>query len=190
MVTLFIIFVLKVSESHMDKLLDRVHDLNPDSPMLKYFPGRSLEVEVLFNVDANLTKISRQQNAIDVTIAAHTPREIDYISVKQRVTLGCEVKEVEEVMSFLSSFPKDSLYRVKGFFWLRSKTSNSRVLYAIDCAFSRVGVIKCIESGSGDKVLDAHSDINIDCTLVGRELAMYVERRFCTFFHLQPSDMT
>ncbi|KAI8853614.1 CobW/HypB/UreG, nucleotide-binding domain-containing protein [Chytridium lagenaria] len=96
-----------VSERDLDLVLDRINDLNEDTPKLKCEGLEGVSTDVVFGIDTKLFALTEEKNGL--VMDEHHHKEIDIIQITSTKSIDKEV--VEEVFSKIG----DSVYRVKGF---------------------------------------------------------------------------
>jgi len=113
-----------VSERDLDRVIDRVNDLNTDAP--KVFVNKDVPVspELIFGLD---TKLFELQGAMGPHNAAfqkeidpnsnsdHHENELDTMEIKCFGEKGGEAMSLDRFERFLGTLDKDDVYRLKGF---------------------------------------------------------------------------
>lgn len=102
-----------VSEQHLDRTLDDVYDLNPDTPKVRTNgAGGQVDPGLVFGLDSALFA---SQGEVEAAEAArdgdHHAREVDLLQI--RPAEGYEVAR-DVFTGMLDKLPKDDVYRGKG----------------------------------------------------------------------------
>lgn len=109
-----------VTERREDEVLDRIRDVNEDTPVVKSDNGW-VSKDVIFGVDSGLARelsaatIAQHHEHNDESGEEHT-QEVDVISVTlpYQAEQGGRWIDLEALDRFLTSAPKDEIYRIKG----------------------------------------------------------------------------
>ncbi|PWW76319.1 cobW-domain-containing protein [Tuber magnatum] len=109
-----------VTERREDEVVDRIRDVNEDTPVVKSDKGW-VSKNVIFGVDSGLAKelsaatIAQNHEHDEGGGEEHT-QEVDVISITlpYRAEEGGKWIDLEALYRFLTSAPKDEVYRIKG----------------------------------------------------------------------------
>eukprot|EP01137_Pigoraptor_chileana_P007961 Opistho-2@54228 len=103
-----------VGERALDDVIDRINDLNTDTPRIKSNNG-VVDPALIMGIDTKLFSLTSLSGARDgganVTHNDHHSREVDVLCVESRVPITKEAMQ-----QLLSTLPIDELYRAKGTF--------------------------------------------------------------------------
>ncbi|KAG0632927.1 hypothetical protein HOY80DRAFT_683168 [Tuber brumale] len=116
-----------VTERREDEVLDRIRDVNEDTPVVKSDKGW-VSKDVIFGIDCGLTKelsaatIAQNHEHDEGGGEEHT-QEVDVISITlpYRAEEGGKWIDLEALDRFLTSAPKDEVYRIKGSIFSHTK---------------------------------------------------------------------
>ncbi|CAO3643991.1 unnamed protein product [Cunninghamella echinulata] len=158
-----------VSERELDLVIDRVNELNTDTPKVKC-DKNGISPDLVFGLDTELFKVAYQHSGNMEEMVfdpKHQANEVDLIQVilpfdeQQHLT-------TEAFEAWLNTLPKDDIYRVKGF--IRLDTEGT--LYILNHAFGRF-TLKPVEH---PETLTQSKDIEIKITIMGQDLRMYKDK--------------
>jgi len=135
-----------VGERKLDDAVDRVRDLNDETPWVRSHRGR-VEASVVFGMVGSqhhasqsiLTADSHQHNhAHDEKSHNHTS-EVDVLSITLPYDETSSTINVDGLEKLLESAPKDEVYRMKGILYSTESSGNSTVKqrYILNWAFGR-----------------------------------------------------
>eukprot|EP00127_Corallochytrium_limacisporum_P004302 Clim_evm247s157 gene=Clim_evmTU247s157 len=96
-----------VSEQRLDSVIDRVNDLNTDTPRVLSTNG-AVAPDLIFGLDTKLFSILNDTNIIPY----HQSAEVDIYTVEKR---GVDPVDRAEFDAALDTLSKEDFYRVKGF---------------------------------------------------------------------------
>ncbi|KAG0126623.1 hypothetical protein HOY82DRAFT_99877 [Tuber indicum] len=116
-----------VTERREDEVLDRIRDVNEDTPVVKSDKGW-VSKDVIFGIDSGLTRelsaatIAQNHEHDEGGGEEHT-QEVDVISITlpYRAEEGGKWIDLEALDRFLTSAPKDEVYRIKGSIFSHTK---------------------------------------------------------------------
>jgi G3E family GTPase len=94
-----------VGERELDDVVEKVNELNTDTPKLKW--TQDIDTELFFGLD---TKLFLEKDTLD-QVHNHHEREVDLILIKSTSEYS-----IEDIETLLKKLPKDEVYRVKGLF--------------------------------------------------------------------------
>jgi G3E family GTPase len=130
-----------VTERQLDLVLDRVLELNPDTPYIHADCDARVPIDLILGADHTLT--SRRFRSVDTEFGSgtrieHMSEEVDVLKItvlhcdKDRLTVAA----LSEFLSDKNALPTDRYYRIKGF--LRNHIDNTAVI--INWAFGRFSI--------------------------------------------------
>ena len=142
-----------VTERDFDLVLDRVNDLNTDTPKVKWGRDSRVDATLLFGVSTRLFENGgyQEDRALD-----HHEREVELMSISQESEV--DIKELEKL---LDALPKDTVYRIKG-------TFHGGIV--LNWAFGRYEWIKVEKNYN-----------RVEVTVMGQELNMVIEKLSTVF---------
>ncbi|KAF7726443.1 hypothetical protein EC973_008777 [Apophysomyces ossiformis] len=154
-----------VTEQELDQVLDHVNELNTDTPKVKC-DRRGVSPDLVFGLDTQLFKVTndkmRAMNEL-VFDPKHQENEVDLVQAIQHIPGHLDRSELE---SFLKEMPKDDIYRIKGFIRLEDG------LHILNHAFGR----HTLTPVEHQETLEEAKGIRIKITVMGQDLAMYIEK--------------
>lgn len=112
-----------VSEQQLDRVIDRVNDLNTDTPKIYFHPERGADPALFMGLETQLFPLE-SMNEHSNRDKNHHQSEIDIIQISVLLSdprLPCLIQKV--LISFLSKLDKEDVFRVKGL--LRCKPDKS-----------------------------------------------------------------
>ncbi|KAI8058364.1 CobW/HypB/UreG, nucleotide-binding domain-containing protein, partial [Syncephalis plumigaleata] len=167
-----------VDERQLDVVIDRVNDLNTDTPKLKIDLNEGLSSDVAFGLDTQLfTKQPDQQNEIAEQLRHHHAREVDIVQLTQTTNKSSNRLTRSALETFLASLSSEQVYRVKGFVHLATTTTttssssngnDSDDLWIVNSAFGRCTLTKATQSHGTAR------DYRIRITIMGQDLRTLV----------------
>lgn len=133
-----------VSERREDEVMDRIRDVNEDTPVVKSDRGR-VSKDVIFGVDSSLAKDLLLKPTRNGHVHDHEhSREVDVLSITLPYQFNGPGKyiDVTKLEKLLSTAPKDEIYRIKGTFRSREPPPFDTLLlpsprYILNWAFGR-----------------------------------------------------
>lgn len=138
-----------VGEQREDEVMDRIRDVNEDTPVVKSDKGR-VSKEVIFGVDSSLAKelfLKTSRNGHHDHGHDHDhehSKEVDVLSLTLPYQFNGPGKyiDVAKLEKFLTTAPKDEVYRIKGTFMSREPPPFETPLepsprYILNWAFGR-----------------------------------------------------
>ncbi|XXQ32726.1 CobW/HypB/UreG nucleotide-binding domain-containing protein [Plasmodiophora brassicae] len=102
-----------ISEDHLDKVVDQVVGLNPDTPRLKTARG-AVNAELLLDFTHREEMDRLMASDPVVSNPHHHSNEVEVLSVQRP---RAEPFLENEITEFLGNLSRDTFYRVKGFVW-------------------------------------------------------------------------
>ncbi|CAO3613762.1 unnamed protein product [Cunninghamella blakesleeana] len=157
-----------VSERELDLVIDRVNELNTDTPKVKC-DQNGISPDLVFGLDTELFKVSYHQsgNMEEMVFDPHhQANEVDLLQVIIPIDQQHLTRDVFE--GWLKTLPKDDIYRVKGFVRL----GNEGTLYILNHAFGRF-TLTPVEH---PETLTQSKDIEIKITIMGQDLRLYKDK--------------
>ncbi|KAI8079761.1 CobW/HypB/UreG, nucleotide-binding domain-containing protein [Halteromyces radiatus] len=159
-----------VSERELDIVLDHVNELNTDTPKVKCDSKQGISPDLVFGLDTELFKVAydKSGNMEEMIFDPHhQENEVDLIQVIQSSSTTIQRHTRNELETWLTTLPKDDIYRVKGFVRLDQGT-----LYILNHAFGRFTLTPVDHT----ETLHQSKDIEIKITVMGQDLRMYKEK--------------
>eukprot|EP00276_Gloeochaete_wittrockiana_P025018 CAMPEP_0184360196 /NCGR_PEP_ID=MMETSP1089-20130417/123806_1 /TAXON_ID=38269 ORGANISM="Gloeochaete wittrockiana, Strain SAG46.84" /NCGR_SAMPLE_ID=MMETSP1089 /ASSEMBLY_ACC=CAM_ASM_000445 /LENGTH=314 /DNA_ID=CAMNT_0026699297 /DNA_START=25 /DNA_END=965 /DNA_ORIENTATION=+ len=102
-----------VSESVLDRVLDDIYELNPDTPKIKTLGHGKVSPDLIFGLDSKLVQVSNT-----VVPDNHQELEVDLIEIIRPLDSHPDNYDPEEISIFLKTLPSDAFIRIKGIFSL------------------------------------------------------------------------
>lgn len=140
-----------VTESDLDRVLDDVYEINPETPKVKTDRG-TVDKDLVFGLDTKIfdtaASVEYEERNID---KKHQDEEVELMEIVTDTVI-----RQKSLIDFLDSIPKEDIYRVKGF--VRTETDT----VIVNWAFGRTD-IRSYPAYAGDSKL----------ILMGRELDEY-----------------
>ena len=123
-----------VDERRLDLVIDRINDLNTDTPRIFTEGPAGVSPDVLLGLNARVTADADTSSALPTSQldAAHQQREVDLLHV------DCDVADsvtAESLNALFAALPRDQFFRIKGF--LRDADGDAGT--AFNYAFGRAG---------------------------------------------------
>ncbi|TPX70866.1 hypothetical protein SpCBS45565_g01537 [Spizellomyces sp. 'palustris'] len=152
------------SERQLDKVLDRVNDLNTDTPKVPALNG-SVNPDLVFGIDTTLFGLDTRQ--ADTTTWAglvdphHMDNEVDVVCLESS-TLENKLDRVS-LETLLGSVPSDIIYRIKGLVLLLDPVPR---LFILNWAFGRYELTPVTRKIEG---------VRIKLTVMGVDMQRWVE---------------
>mmetsp|Transcript_12892 Transcript_12892/g.22280 ORF Transcript_12892/g.22280 Transcript_12892/m.22280 type:complete len:312 (-) Transcript_12892:985-1920(-) len=106
-----------VSEDKMDRVMDDVVELNPDTPKVKTLDKGRVAAQLIFGLDSRLFLLanqSRDEAKLEKVTEKHQCLEVDLIEVMPPADWAGPTLTKAQLESFLDQLPKDCFIRVKG----------------------------------------------------------------------------
>ncbi|KAJ2780897.1 hypothetical protein H4R18_003192 [Coemansia javaensis] len=101
-----------VSERQLDIVIDRVNDLNTDTPKIRADPCTGVDPEVVFGLDTRLFSLAERS---DAATPGHHAQEVDLVEISR--PWSGDAQELLSPASFvgmLGKLSREDVYRVKG----------------------------------------------------------------------------
>jgi G3E family GTPase len=150
-------------------VIDRVNDLNTDTPKLKVDLNEGLSPDVAFGLDTQLfTKQSDHQAEVVEQLRYHHAHEVDIIQLTQMSDESSNPLTRPTLEAFLTSLSPEQVYRVKGFVHLASPDSDN--LWIVNSAFGRCTLTKATQ------LHEAARDYHTRITIMGQDLRTLVPK--------------
>ncbi|KNE56025.1 hypothetical protein AMAG_01868 [Allomyces macrogynus ATCC 38327] len=176
------------TERDVDLVIDRIDELNEDTPKVKYSPGLSLDV--VFGLDTKLFSASHGTSLEDVSAGLdkhHMENEVDLVLVKQNASDEAQAPPtVAAFESFLGTLSKDTVYRVKGLVQLHEGEAAEPSLFIVNHAFGRTTLTKV----ANEAILSSNGHVRVSLTVMGVYLRMQMRRLREFFGELAEIDLT
>lgn len=164
-----------LSEREYDLVLDHVFTLNSDTPKYRIMKEKGVDPELIFGLDTKLFQLDAKSYS---TTAApqreddkrHMDSEVDILWVKYNQTAERQYISTDAFEKFLNDkrLSKDSIYRIKGFVWLKGADQERAELRIVNYAFERFSwPLTLIED---TKLMSTYKSTVIDLTLMGISL--------------------
>ncbi|KAK9764871.1 hypothetical protein K7432_007278 [Basidiobolus ranarum] len=166
-----------VDDRQLDLVIDHINELNTDTPKIKCEGKTGVPPEVMFGIDTKLFQLDAKKDG-ETFDQDHHHKEIDIVQVIRLDDTEDHtgpVLEKKAFEKFLSSLPKDEIYRVKGLIKLQEEKDGEMVqqLYILNHAFGRSSYTPVERDISADA---EKQKILIKMTIMGQGLPMYVNR--------------
>jgi len=131
-----------VSERELDKVMDEIYDLNPDTPKVKTTGAQGLvSSDLVFGLDTELFSKQEDVDAMGKDDDHHS-REVDLLQVRPPAGAALDRAVFEEM---LGGLPKDDVYRAKGLL----RFSGDDTPYLMNWVFGR-HTLEALPSYSGE----------------------------------------
>jgi G3E family GTPase len=175
-----------VTERELDLLIDKICELNEDTPRINY--SRQLNLDLVFGLD---TKLFLDQNFQSLPFheghshgkANHMENEVDLITIElaysnQLPSIGTTGIPYSKLVDFLTGLPKENIYRVKGLVRLAQEGElEQNQVQVVNHAFGRVSFTTVTKP----EILDAFKAQSVLITVMGVSLSLFMSR-FSQFF--------
>ncbi|RKP26753.1 CobW/HypB/UreG, nucleotide-binding domain-containing protein, partial [Syncephalis pseudoplumigaleata] len=149
-----------VSEHQLDRVIDRVNDLNTDTPKLKVDLVQGLSPDMAFGLD---TRRPLDPASAVEQLRQHHAREVDIIQLSRKTADDASRPLTRAALeSFLASLSPEQVYRVKGF--VRLTTADGDDMWIVNSAFGRCSLTKATQAH------EAARDYSVRITVMGQDL--------------------
>ncbi|KAL1922329.1 uncharacterized protein VTP21DRAFT_9868 [Calcarisporiella thermophila] len=164
-----------VDERQLDIVIDRVNDLNTDTPKIKCNESDGISPDLIFGLDTRLFEIcTKSSNPLPDLLGDrdHHANEIDLIQVISHSPSAREEEENDlltraELEDFLRNLPSEDIYRVKGYIRVRDEG-----VQIVNHAFGRPNLIPLTMPLEEEKA----GSLRIKITVMGQSLALWIEK--------------
>ncbi|PVU94816.1 hypothetical protein BB559_002922 [Furculomyces boomerangus] len=184
-----------VTERQLDLVIDRVNELNTDTPKVKVYKDSPIGLDLVFGIDTQLFKVQPELSHNSDT--THSENEIDVIQFNifndNQPTENNFYTE-NNLNNLLSKLPSEDVYRVKGIILLYDTLPNSQdselntnipKLHILNFAYGRFTLTPLTNQQSLEDLKSCVAKI----TVMGSELKMY-QQRLSDFFKPTNSQIT
>ncbi|KAI8330609.1 CobW/HypB/UreG, nucleotide-binding domain-containing protein [Chlamydoabsidia padenii] len=160
-----------VSERELDIVIDHVNELNTDTPKIKCDQKNGISPDLVFGLDTELFKVAYNKSGDMEEMVfdpKHQENEVDLIQIIKPVSQQQQQQQHtrDELEQWLTTLPKDDIYRVKGFVRLDGS------LYILNHAFGRFTLTPVANADT----LDSSQGIDIKLTVMGQDLRLYKDK--------------
>lgn len=169
----------QADEEQMDRVIDRINDLNDETPRVRVSAEEGPDPDVVFGLD---TRLFLEGQGEEVLLdPRHHDREIDVLHLEAPWApgeTGPTPLDQSCIEKALKAMGTEEIYRVKGFFWSvpfsSGPSGQGPQLTLLNTAFGRSAFSPLMEQGE----LEAcrMQGMSVRVTVMGIDLAMYVTR--------------
>ncbi|KAJ9089142.1 hypothetical protein DSO57_1015857 [Entomophthora muscae] len=171
-----------VTQEQLDLVIDRVNDLNTDTPKIRYDFTNGADPDLMLGLDSQLFLSSNSESFMT---SDHHKTEIDIIQISTPIDEVSEILSKDQISTFLSNLDKEDVFRVKGLVRC-SEDDVPRAPYLVNFAFSRGSWSPVTESIEN---IDNWNSYHYRLTVMGLDLASY-RARFLKALKLDESQIT
>ncbi|KAJ1980993.1 hypothetical protein H4R34_002244 [Dimargaris verticillata] len=188
-----------VNERQLDTVIDRINDLNTDTPKVKCGSDSDapISLDLLFGLDTKLFQLqsgdesSARAAALLDAHKNHHQEEVDRIKITTTCDLHPTAYDVVSLVAFLTALSREDIYRIKGVIRLagpgqaatrklsaplvdavQSLTPNDAALFILNYSFGRYTLTPLTHNATAHQ----HAKTMAYLTVMGQDLALYRTR--------------
>ncbi|RKP33130.1 hypothetical protein BJ085DRAFT_34720, partial [Dimargaris cristalligena] len=183
-----------VTDRELDLVIDRVNDLNTDTPKVRSGHDSDIPIsaDLIFGIDTQLFSLAERAQSSKSKSGTHSShqdhdhhsQEIDRIEVHKPLSATFMGYPRHDFEAFLTSLPKEDIYRVKGLIRIVDTPADSARLHILNFAFGRYTLTPLLNETTAQD----HRALGARLTVMGQDLAMH-RPAVARGFQLTPEEM-